>query len=155
MIEAMTDWASRVEFMTNVPLFSHVGRRDLERLAAIATERTFKGGEEIVTQGELGDSMFIITSGEAEVVDGGTHLADLGVGDFLGEMALFRQTPRSATVRAKSEVSALHITQWDLDAELRGTPSIAVQMLGILCERLHAANQELARATGTPSTVVD
>jgi CRP-like cAMP-binding protein len=155
MREAVAGWEIRVEAMTKVPLFSQVGRRDLERLAVIATEQTFKAGEEIVTQGEAGDSMFILTSGEAEVVDGGAHLADLGVGDFLGEMALFRQTPRSATVRAKTEVAALRVTQWDLEAELRGIPSIAVQMLGVLSDRLHAANQELARATGTPSTVVD
>lgn len=148
MNESIAGWENRVEALANMPLFGQVGRRDLERLAAIATERTFKAGEEIVTEGEAGDSMFIITSGDAEVLEGGAHLADLEAGDFLGEMALFRDTVRSATVRAKGEVSAVRITQWDLDAELRDNPSIAVQMLGVLSDRLHAADQEVASAFG-------
>ena len=155
MVDAgVSRWESRYWFLRKVPLFSRVKHPDLERIAMLATRRTIKAGEDIVTQGEAGDSMFIITGGDAEVVDGDTHLADLGVGDFLGEMALFRQKPRAATVRAKNEVTAVCIRQWDLDVELRSTPSIAIQMLGVLSDRLDAANQELARATGTPSTFV-
>ncbi len=148
MNEEISRWEARVEALTNVPLFSEVARHDLERLAATATERVFEANEEIVSEGEAGDSMFIITSGEAEVLLGDTHVADLGVRDFLGEMALFRNTPRSATVRAKTGVSTLRITQWDLDRELRDNPSIAIQMLGVLSDRLHAADQEVISAFG-------
>lgn len=155
MNREISNWEERVEALANVPAFSEVARRDLERLAAVTTERVIKAGVLIVRDRENADSMYIITAGEAEVLVDDKHVTDLGVGDFLGEMALFRKTRRTADVKAKSEVTALRITQWDLDAELRENPSIAIQMLGVFSDRLHAMNQELASATGKPSAVVD
>ncbi len=145
MNEAIHDWEARVESMRAVPLFNQVGHRDLERLATVATERTFGAGEEIVTQDNEGDSIYIITEGEADVLDYGTHRATLHKGDFVGEMAVLRRMPHSATVRANTDVTALRITQWDLEAELRNTPSVAIHMLVSMANRLHLANLQLAQ----------
>lgn len=141
--------------MRRVPLFGQVGRRDLERIAAVATERTFAAGENIITQDEVGDSMYIILSGEAEVLDFDSHVATLHAGDFLGEMSVLRRIPRSATVRATSEVDAIRITQWDLEAELRNAPAIAFHMLAAMSNRLHVANLEIAKLTDQQRATVD
>ena len=63
--------------------------------------------------------------------------------------------PRSATVRATSDVAAIRITQWDLDAELRNSPSVAVHMLAAMSNRLHVANLEIARLTDAAPATVD
>ena len=145
MNDAIQDWEGRIEAMRATPLFSQVGRRDLERIAAAATERRFGTGEEIVTQDQEGDSIYIITEGDADVLDYGTHRATLHRGDFVGEMAVLRRMPHSATVRANTDVTTLRITQWDLDAELRNTPTIAIHMLVSMANRLHLANLQLAQ----------
>jgi CRP/FNR family cyclic AMP-dependent transcriptional regulator len=155
MNRAITSYEERVEAMTRVPLFGRVGRRDLERIAAVATERQFAAGENIVTQDEDGDSMYVIMEGEAEVLDWDSSVAKLHPGDFLGEMAVLRRIPRSATVRATTDVKALRLTQWDLDAELRNSPAVAVHMLVAMSNRLHSANLEIARLTDAVRTNID
>ena len=148
----------RAAALAAVPLFSQVGRKDLERLAKLATERSFKSGAEIVREGEVGVAMFVITSGTTETVksDGGAevHIQDQGRGGYFGHMALFENFPRSATVRAKSDVDVLAITEWDLHAELRETPEIAVQLLKSVVRQLRETTDALAdlkgdRAAGT------
>ncbi len=142
----------KIAALASVPLFSQVGKKDLERLAKVSTERSFTKGTEIVKEGEVGIAMFIIASGEVETVkreDGReVHLADQGRGDFFGEMALFENFPRSATVRAKSDVNCLALTEWDLHAELRETPEISMQLLKAVVRRLRETSTELADLKG-------
>lgn len=151
------DQNQRIDVLAAVPLFSQVGKRDLERLASMATERQFAAGTEIVKEGEVGVAMFVIAKGEVEAVksqDGSeVHLADIGAGDSFGEMALFEHFPRSATIRAKGEVECLAITEWDLMAELRSTPAISVQLLKSVMRRLRAADSELASLKGGSASV--
>jgi CRP/FNR family transcriptional regulator len=147
----------KVAALAGVPLFSQIGRKDLERLATVSTERSFTKGTEIVKEGDVGIAMFIIASGEVETVkqeDGREiHLANQRRGDFFGEMALFENFPRSATVRAKSDVECLALTEWDLHAELRGTPEISMQLLKAVVRRLRETSTELAELKGEGADV--
>jgi CRP-like cAMP-binding protein len=142
----------KIAALERVPLFSQVGRKDLERLAKLATERNFTSGTEIVKEGEVGVAMFIITKGQVEIVkregDREVQIGELKSGGFFGEMALFENFPRSATARAKSDVNLLALTEWDLHAELRGTPEISTQLLKAVVRRLREANEELAGLKG-------
>ena len=151
------DLNQRLDVLAAVPLFSQVGKRDLERLASSVTERQFAAGTEIVKEGEIGVAMFVIAKGEVEAVkgDGGSevHVADIGAGGYFGEMALFEHFPRNATIRAKGDVECLAITEWDLQAELRSTPEIAVQLLKSVLRRLRAADSELASLKGGSTSV--
>ena len=142
----------KIEALAAVPLFSQVGRKDLERLAMLATERTYASGTDIVSEGEVGVAMFVISEGTVEVVkaeDGkDVKIDELKRGAFFGEMALFENFPRNATVRATSDVTCLALTEWDVHAELRETPEVAIQLLKAMVRRLRTATQELAELKG-------
>lgn len=137
----------KAEVLSTIPLFSQVGRKDLERIARVATERKFSKGTAIVTEGELGVAMFVIGDGNVEVTqerDGKQVSIDkMGKGGFFGDMALFENFPRNATVTATSDVTCLALTEWDIQAELRETPEVSIQLMKALVRRLRAADAEL------------
>ena len=134
--------------LAQVALFSELSRKDLKRLAAGAVSRNFAKGDIIVKEGEQAVVFYFVGSGSAEVVKGaeGTSprvLGTLGPGDFFGEMALLDNYLRSATVRALEDTECVVLSRWDFLAELRTSPSIAVQMLPVLSRRLRDAEAQL------------
>ena len=131
----------REEILQNVPIFSELGRRDLERLSKLMVPRQIRAGEVIIKQGDQAAGFFVINRGKVEVVQDadGTNpqrLATLGEGDFFGEMALFEGFPRNATVRAVDDTECLAMTRWDFTAEMKNHPEIAVGMVPVLVRRL-------------------
>ena len=153
------DLDEKIAALQSVPIFRQVGKADLERVARLAVERNYSAGSEVVSQGEPGAALFIITSGSAQAVrssDGKeVVLAELGPGSFFGEMALFDGYPRSATVRASTDLECLAATQWDVLAELRNTPGFAVEMLKVVARRLREADGELASLKGSGEPPID
>jgi predicted MFS family arabinose efflux permease len=109
-----------------VPIFAPLPAPVIERLAATATAAAFSAGEMVFAQGDHGDRFYVIESGRAEVVvDGGVPKL-LGPGDFFGEIALLRDVPRTATVRAVDELRLQAIERDDFIAAVTGhAPSLA------------------------------
>lgn len=130
----------REEMLKSVPIFSELGRRDLDRVGKLMVPRTVRSGEVIIKEGDQAAGFFIISTGKVEVVhdaDGKAEkLAELGPGDFFGEMALFEGFPRNATVRATEDTECLAMTRWDFTAEMKNHPEIAVGMVPVLVRRL-------------------
>lgn len=131
----------REELLQNVEIFSELGRRDLGRLGKLMVPRVVKAGEVIIKEGDQAAGFFVINNGKVEVVqglDGNSPqvLAELGPGDFFGEMALFEGFPRNATVRAVEDTECLAMTRWDFTAEMKNHPEIAVGMVPVLVRRL-------------------
>ena len=138
----------REEMLKKVPIFSELGRRDLDRLSKLMVPRTVKAGEVIIKENDQAAGFFVISSGKVEVVrgvDSGNPqvLNTLGPGDFFGEMALFEGFPRYATVRAVEDAECLAMTRWDFMAEMKNHPEIAVSMLPVLVRRLRNADAHL------------
>jgi CRP-like cAMP-binding protein len=138
----------REEMLRNVPMFSELGKRDLERLAKLMVPRSVKAGETIIKENDQAAGFFVIQSGRVEAIQGADsdnpqHLANFGPGDFFGEMALFEGFPRSATVRAVEDSECLAMTRWDFMAEMKNHPEIAVGMLPVLVRRLREADARL------------
>lgn len=110
-------------------------------------ECTFKAGEYLFKEGELGTEMFIIQSGSVEIVkeleSGPTVLAVLDKGDFFGEMALLEDLPRTASARAVSETRLLQFNGSTFDQMLRSNPEIAVRMMRKLSHRLRRTDDLL------------
>jgi CRP/FNR family transcriptional regulator len=139
-----------VELLTRVPVFEALGPADLERVADVAVPRTFPGGQVIFREGDASDTCYVVNSGHAravrEHVDGRTiTLAHFGPGDIFGELAMFDDERRSATVETLDDVEALAILGADMRRLLREHPDIAVKLVIALGRRLRAANERLAR----------
>jgi len=111
--------------------------------------RVYQSGEVIVRQGEVGNCMYVIQSGKAEVVeemDGqAVALAVLGESDFFGEMALFEDQVRSATVRALGTVRVLTVDKKILLRRIQQDPALAFRILEHMCSRIRKLDCELAR----------
>ena len=138
----------QLELMRSIPLFAEVGKRDLKRLSESAVVRQYGPGDEIVEEGQRGVGMFVIVEGEVEAIRQGTKVADLVPGTYFGELALFEDAPRNATVRAKTDVTCLVFRRWDFLAELRHEPTMALQMLGTTIRRLRDTTEQLAAVQG-------
>jgi len=130
----------RDDMLKNVPIFSELSKRDLDRVGKLMVTRPVKAGEVIIKEGDQAAGFFIISTGKVEVVhdvDGKAEkLAELGPGDFFGEMALFEGFPRNATIRATEDTECLAMTRWDFTAEMKNHPEIAVGMVTVLVRRL-------------------
>jgi CRP/FNR family transcriptional regulator len=126
--------------LANIDLFADLEKSDLSRLAQATVVRNFKKGDVIVNEGEIGVAFYIIAKGSVEVVKGGQVVGTLSEGSFFGEMALFDNHPRSASVRAASDCECLVLTKWDFNAEMSQNASIAVAMLAVLARRIRSLN---------------
>jgi CRP/FNR family cyclic AMP-dependent transcriptional regulator len=115
----------------------------------------YENGDVIVQQGELGDCMYVVQSGEVEVVQaisgGEQRLAVLGAGDFFGEMSVFEREVRSATVRAHGEARALKVDKKTLLRRIKEDPLLAVNLLQTMSYRIRELNGQMASLKGESS----
>lgn len=135
----------KADFIRRTPLFSSCDDKEVASILATAKERSFSDGDVMVKEGkEGGRAFFILMSGSAEVYKGATLLATYKPGDYFGEMALLLEdTPRTASVVATEDVTAVVITQWDLRALIANHPDVGVHMMGELAKRLRNTDQAL------------
>ena len=102
--------------------------------------KTYMPGQKIVTQGEVGDCMFVIQEGKAQVLreeNGAETVVDtMRAGDIFGEMAILEHTVRSATVRAETPVRALTIDRRTFLRRIQEDPSLAMSVLDVMCHRV-------------------
>jgi CRP/FNR family cyclic AMP-dependent transcriptional regulator len=127
--------ASRLK---SIPLFEEVGEEELAQIAPFATEVSVEEGRELVREGDFSYEFMAIEEGEAEVTRGGEHVADLGPGDFFGEMGLLERTLRNATVTAKTPIRLVTLTGWDLKRVERSAPEAMERIRSVLEERRQA-----------------
>ena len=123
-------------------LFTGMTDRTLEAIADLTTEVAFEPGQDVVREGDAGDAFFVITSGTATVEQRGTTLRDLHAGDFLGEIGLIDGMPRTATVTATSPVAALRLARDDFQRLIDEHPSIRLELLMALTERVRKTAPE-------------
>ena len=100
-------------------------------------------GTTIVTQDATGNSFYVILEGRADVIRDGQRLAELGVGDFLGEMALLEDLPRSATVVTTEPTRLLEMHRRDFSSVLDDAPHLARKMLAVMAHRLRDVDEKL------------
>jgi CRP-like cAMP-binding protein len=134
--------------LAQIELFADLDKSDLSRLAKATLVREFNAGDVIVREGEAGVAFYIISRGTVEVVKalgtaGEQVVGTLKQGTFFGEMALFDNQLRSASVRAATDCECLVLTKWDFNAEMSQNSSIAIAMLGVLARRIRSMNEAL------------
>ncbi len=131
----------RILFLRRVPLFAELAPADLKQVAAIAVEHYYSDGEVIAEEGELGEEMYIIVSGEVRVVstEGAgkqSELARRRSGEYVGEMSIISHSPRIASLLAAGEVRILRIHQREFEEILRERPETSLAVMRVLCDRL-------------------
>jgi serine/threonine protein phosphatase PrpC len=139
--------ALKRDVLANMPLFSRLTERELLRVMQAVEVRTHKDGEVVIRERDKGDELFIVLEGKVLVSRGGQPLVHLGPGEHVGEMALIRSQPRSATVTAVGHAELIAIRRADFFEILRKEHEIAVKMLwqflGVLADRLDQTSSEL------------
>ncbi|HEX8977742.1 MAG TPA: Crp/Fnr family transcriptional regulator [Solirubrobacteraceae bacterium] len=139
-----------IALLHGIPAFSDLGDAELARVAEVTVPRTFQGGEAIFHEGDESDTCYVVRSGHVRAVrehtDGRTlTLATLGPGDIFGELAIFDEERRSATVEALDDLEVVGILGADMRRMLRRHPDIAVKLLAALSRRLRETNERLTR----------
>lgn len=127
---------TKAELLRGVRLFRGCNDAEVRKLAAAWDQVSFPAGRVLVTEGQAGSEAFILASGTAEVTLGGKHLADIGPGTIVGEMALLDNGPRAATVTLTSDAELLVIEVRRFRALLDQMPSLTRQILTTLSQRL-------------------
>jgi CRP/FNR family transcriptional regulator, cyclic AMP receptor protein len=127
---------AKMELLKKVPLFSGCSKGELRELAKTADELDLRQGTVLTREGRLGREFFVLIDGTAEVTKKGKKIAQLGPGDWLGEIALITDSPRTATVTATSPVDVLVITDRRFRSVVETMPSIAVKVLASVGQRL-------------------
>ena len=130
--------SAKEQLIKNVPLFSHCSRRELSAIAAEADELTLPDGKELTRQGERGREFMVIVDGSAQVTKNGRKINELRAGDFLGEIALLSDVPRTATVTTTSETTVLVLTDRAFKRVADKIPSVHRSLLAALSERLQS-----------------
>jgi CRP/FNR family cyclic AMP-dependent transcriptional regulator len=124
-----------IDLLKRVPLFQGLKDRELKSLAAAFTDRSFREGEELTTEGRSGVGFFIIESGEAIVTVDGEERRTLGPTDYFGEVALIDNGTRSATITAKTPVKCYGLTPWLFRPLVEENASIAWPLLEAMAKR--------------------
>lgn len=126
--------------LSSVWLFSECSRGELKTIQKKAEPKSVKAGTVVVDEGEVGQTFYYIISGTATVVRNGRKAAELGPGGYFGELALLDRLPRSATVKATSDMELLAIDQKDFNKLLKDSPSTARKLLVATASRLRNAD---------------
>jgi len=136
--------------LAQVPSFGALGETELEAVAAVAVARSFPSGRAIFREGDASNTCYVVRSGHARAIrqhpDGRQIvLATFGPGDIFGELAMFDDELRSATVEATDELEVLAIRGEDMRRLMYEHAEIAVKLAVSLVRRLRGANERLAR----------
>jgi hypothetical protein len=135
----------RIVFLRRVPLFVDLSPADLKHVAEIAGEHLYPAGEIIAEQGEPGEEMFVLVSGEIRVLVGldqgpPKEVARRKAGESVGEMAVISRAPRMASLVAEGEVRTLAIDRRRFERILRERPEASLAVMGVLCSRLRESH---------------
>jgi CRP-like cAMP-binding protein len=136
--------------LAQVPAFEQLGPAELSAVAAVAVPRSFVAGEAVFREGDASNTCYVVRGGHARAIrehaDGRQiTLATFGPGDIFGELAMFDDERRSATVEAIDDLDALAILGGDMRRLMHEHAEIAVKLAVALVRRLRAANERLAR----------
>jgi CRP-like cAMP-binding protein len=142
--------AEVVELLGRVPVFSTLVQSDLERIAELSVPRSFGPGEVVFREGDASDTCYVVREGRVRAIrehgDGRTiTLASFGPGDFFGELAMFEDELRSATVEAIEPTSVAAVLGPDMRRLMSEHPEISMRLVIALGRRLRETNERLSR----------
>jgi CRP-like cAMP-binding protein len=132
----------KIEHLANVKMFSSLNKKELRLVGRVADVVRVEDGATIVTEGTTGHEFYLIMEGQAAVRRRGRKVAELGPGQYFGELALLDRGPRSATVVAEGEVELAVIGQREFFALLDDVPTVAHKLMVSMAARLREADSK-------------
>jgi CRP/FNR family transcriptional regulator, cyclic AMP receptor protein len=134
-----------IELLEQIPLFQGLPHQDLERISRSFKVRHFSAGDTVAAEGSGGVGFFVIGEGTASVDVHGEKRAQLGPGDYFGEIALIDdQARRTATIAAETDLTCYGLTSWDFRPLVETNAEIAWKLLQVMAKRLREAEQQHA-----------
>lgn len=141
---------TEVDLLRRIPLFAKIEPTKLKLLAFTSERLVFEAGQPLFHQGDVGDAAYVIISGTADVLvdspGGEIRVASVKTNDIVGEIAILCDVPRTATVRASTHLETLKINKEHFWQLLMEYPTIAVEILRVLADRLTKTTAELTDA---------
>jgi len=128
-------------YLSSVPMFAHCSQEQLDLVAALGEADAYPDGRDIVQEGATGDGFFVITGGKARVHRAGRDVAELGPGDYFGELSLFDPAPRNATVTATETVTCVVLSPDAFGQALDRIPAVRDTLLHGMAHRIHELDQ--------------
>ena len=138
----------RTQTLKAVPFFTQLSDRELDVVRAVATEKGYPKNAVVLTEGEMGDSLFMIQSGKVKVFIGDEDgreitLKILGPGDFFGEMSMIDKQPRSASVTTIEAAAFLVLSNAAFERCVEEAPRIANMVMRVLAQRVREADRKI------------
>ena len=129
-----------LDHLARVPMFSACSKKELEKIARASDEIHVDTGHVLVEEGKPGHEFFLILDGTANVLRNGRKIATLGRGQYFGELSLLDRGPRSATVKAATDLDVLVLGQREFGGVLDSVPALSRKLLAAMASRLRAAD---------------
>jgi CRP/FNR family cyclic AMP-dependent transcriptional regulator len=138
----------RTQTLKAVPFFTRLSDRELDVVRAVASEKHYPKSAVVLTEGEMGDSLFMIQSGKVKVFIGDEDgreiiLKILGPGDFFGEMSMIDKQPRSASVSTLEPAVFLVLTHTAFEKCVEQAPQIGNMVMQVLAQRVREADRKI------------
>lgn len=139
-----------VEALRRIPLFAKVEPSKLKLMAFASERATYQAGDVLFNQGDLADAAYIILDGRADIVvntpNGPLTVAEVGRDAFVGEIGILCDVPRTASIVAKEPLTTLKITKELFFRMVTDFPSIAIEVMRVLAQRLEHTTEQLRDA---------
>jgi CRP-like cAMP-binding protein len=132
----MTAAETREDQLARVPLFEDLSHKQLREISGLMTPIELKAGKQLTREGELGQEFLIVLEGEIEISHAGKPVAVRGAGEYVGEIALLDNRPRTATVTAKTDVLVEVLDRREFSSLLQASPEICNQIMATMAQRL-------------------
>lgn len=132
---------TKADALARCPFFAGLSRGDLLALAKVSEDMEVDEGKVLTREGQSGSEFFVIVNGEVSVTKDSQEIRTLGPGDFFGEIALLEDTPRTATVVAKTPIRFFVLTRQAFRSLLAHQPELERKVLAALEERVRATSE--------------
>ncbi len=132
----------KVEALKRAPLFEGLSRKELAQLARVSEDLEVEPGTVLCKEGEIGHEFFVIVDGKVKITRKGRRVSVRGGGDFVGEIALIEDVPRTATVTAETPVRLFVLTRKDFRHLLDEQPNVERKVMRVLARRLAEVSKD-------------
>lgn len=139
----MASRSKHLETLAEIPLFSALSKKDLQRIAKATNEVTREAGSVLVEQGDAGREAFVIVEGTASVKRNNRKVGTLEAGSAIGELSLLDFGPRTATVTAETPITLLVLSAREFSGVLEEVPVLAHKLLGVLANRVRELDRQI------------